>query len=249
MLVVRRTSVTPDEARGFAEAAAAVLERAGVAVEKPVDSLRRLKALGVDDPAACSGRKACVLELAKQLEVGALVAISAAALQGERSVVLEAWRTADSTSLAKDAAVLKAGAPLEQLTAVSAALAAAFPAKRVDAPVARVEPVPPPTLAPAPAPVEPAKPVVVEAPSPAPERSHVITYVAAGLAAVAAGTAIALGVSAAEARARVRRGEPTSDLTGSQAQALVNQHNTLAPVAVGLGAATAAFGVIAVVTW
>src|SRR5262245_47482855 len=93
VLVVRRTSVTPDEARAFAEATVAVLKRAKVSVEDPSESLRRLKALGVDDPTVCGGRKACLLELAKQLEVGALVAISAAALQSERSVVFEAWRT------------------------------------------------------------------------------------------------------------------------------------------------------------
>jgi len=252
VLVVRRTSVTPDEARAFAEATASVLRRAQVAVEEPSESLRRLRALGVDDPTVCGGRKACVLELAKQLEVGALVAISAAALQSERSVVFEAWRTADSTQLAKDAAVLKAGSPVvaEQLTAVARALSAAFGAKAADAPVARAEPVAPAPVAPVPPAVQPRPELTEPPPAPPPERSHALSYATAALAVAAAAGAVGLGVAAANARSQVLANEGgVSMLRGSQAQALAGQHDVFAGVAGGLGAAALALGVVAVVAW
>jgi len=178
VLVVRRTSITTDEGRVFAEQAVAALRAASVEVEEPAESLRRLSALGVTDPTACSGRKACVLELARQLEVGAVVAISAAMLQGERSVVLEAWRAKDGTQIAKDAVVLPANAPLvpEHLRAVSRALAAAFPAVKREAPVAVAEPVKPVAAPPV---AEPVKPEVVkpppEEPPPVKAKSHATT--------------------------------------------------------------------------
>lgn len=253
VLVVRRTSVTPDEGRAFAEAAAAVLKAAGVAVEDPAESLRRLGVLGVTDPNVCSGRKACVLELARQLEVGGIVAISAAALQQERSVVFEASRVADGSSLAKDAAVVKAGTPVlaEHLAAVSRALAAAFP-RKADAPVVEkkaVEPV---------APVPPPPSVIVETPPPLPppepEHSHTPTFVSGGVAAAALVTAVVLGVVAINARSQATRtmsvnGEMVSALPASRVKELAGEANGFGAGAGVAAGVAVALGVVAVVTW
>lgn len=257
VLVVRRTSITNDEARAYASAAVAALRAAGVAVEEPAESLRRLSVLGVDDPTVCAGRKVCVLELAKQLEVGAVVAISAAALQQERSVVLDALRL-DGTSMAKDAAVLKAGAPLlpEQLMAVSRALAPLFPAKaaateppKKDAPVAALEKTTPVT----PKPEAPASRVELTQPPPA-ERSHAVSYVTGGLAVAAAVTSVALGVVAFGARSQATssmtvNGEQVSSLPASRAKELAGQANTLGAVAGGAAGVAVALGVVTVFTW
>lgn len=256
VLVVRRTSITIDEARAYTNAAVAALREAQVAVEEPSESLRRLSVLGVDDPTVCAGRKVCVLELSKQLEVGAVVAISAAALQQERSVVLDALRL-DGTSIAKDAAVLKAGAPLlpEQLKAVSRALAALFPAKAVvtqppkkDAPVAAVEKMTPRSE-------EPAPRVELTPPPPPPaERSHAVGYVTGGLAVAAAVTSVALGVVAFGARSQATssmtvNGEQVSSLPASRARELAGQANTLGAIAGGAAGVAVALGVVTVFTW
>ncbi len=256
VLVVRRTSVTPEEGRAFADAAAAVLKGAGVAVEEPAESLRRLGVLGVTDPTVCTGRKACVLELARQLEVGGIVAISAAALQQERSVVFEASRVADGSSLAKDAAVVKAGTPVlaEHLAAVSRALAAAFP-RKADAPVVekRADPV-----APAPPPRPEKEKVVVDSQPPLPppqaEHSHTATFVSGGLAVAAAVTAVVLGAVAMNARSQATgtmtvNGEQVSALPASRAKELAGQANGFGAAAAGVGGLALALGVVAVVTW
>lgn len=255
VLVVRRTSITIDEARAYTSATAAALRAAGVAVEEPAESLRRLSVLGVDDPTVCVGRKVCVLELSKQLEVGALVAISAAALQQERSVVLDALRL-DGTSIAKDAAVLKAGAPLlpEQLKAVSRALAALFPAKPVaaeppkrDAPVVeQATPVAPKNEAP--------KSRVELTPPPPAERSHAVRYVTGGLAVAAAITAVALGAVAFSARSQATstmsvNGEQVSSLPASRASELAGQANTFGAISGGAAGIAVALGLVAVITW
>lgn len=257
VLVVRRTSVTVPEGRALADAAFAALKAKAVAVEAPQESLRRLSSLGVSDPTVCTGRKACVLELAKQLEVPAVVSISAAQLQGERSVVLEAWRTADGVLIAKDAVVLKAGAPLlpEHVEAVTRALAAAYPAAPVKA---AAEPVKTAVveLKPEPKP-EPVVTVPPEAvtPGPAtPSRSHVPGILVAGAAIGAAAVAIGLGASALSARGELGRtttvGQQTVSVhSGSQAQALADRGNLHGGVAAGLAAAALAFGVTAVLVW
>jgi hypothetical protein len=256
--VVRRTSVTLDEAREYTAATVAALRAAGVAVEDPAESLRRLKVLGVDDPTICAGRKVCVLELAKQLEVGAVVALSAAALQQERSVALDAIRVEGATSMARDAAVVKAGEPLppDALQAIARALAAAFPARpapveppKADAPVADTR-----TVTPSPAPNDlPA--VVADAARPAPEpTSHTATLVTSGFAVAAAVTAAALGAVALSMRSQSTatttvNGEQVSALPASRAKELAGQANTFGAVAGGAAGLAVALGVVAVVAW
>ena len=262
VLVVRRTSITLDEARGYTEATVAALRAAGVAVEDPAETLRRLKALGVADPTVCVGRKVCVLELARQLEVGAVVAISAAALQQERSVALDAIRTEGGASMAKDAAVLKAGEPLlpESLKAIARALAAAFPArpapvepppKKDDTPLADTR-----TVTPGPAPKDEPR-VVVDAPPPLPEpepASHAAAFVTGGFAVAAAVTAVALGAVALSMRSQATstmtvNNEQVSPWSASRARELSGQANTFGAVAGGAAGLAVVLGVVAVVAW
>src|SRR5262249_43354272 len=90
VLVVRRTSVDAQAANALGDWVAQLLQRAGVAVEPPDETARRLSALGVKDTTRCGGRRACVLELLRQLERPAGVALSISQLGSDRSVVLEA---------------------------------------------------------------------------------------------------------------------------------------------------------------
>jgi hypothetical protein len=201
-----------------------------------------------------------VLELGRQLEVGAVIAISVAQLGSERSVVFEVWRTKDGAQLAKDATVLQAGAPLpaSAVTALVKALASQFPAKakpKPDAPLA--EPVPAPVPTPLPAPPPPSKPqVIVDQPSqrPSPGHSHAPSFVTGGVAIAAAIASIAVGASALSARAQFTttmtvNGQQVSPYSATQARALAQSANLQGGIAAGAAGVALAMGVVAVVLW
>jgi hypothetical protein len=264
VLVVRRTSVDAEHARALAETVATLLEKSGVAVEPPAETLRRLVALGIQDTTQCGGRKACVLELLRQAECPAGIALSVSQVGAETSVALEALRARDGSVLAKDAMILKRGETLDaaSVTSIARVLAKAWPAQpKADAQVAAGEPAPRP-VEPAPKPVEPApvltpKPVepmaaaVVAQPEPATaSRSHVGGIVTLAAAVVAAGVAAGFAGGAFSARGQLEQNNGAlSPYRGSEAQMLANAANQRGAIAAGAGVLSAGLVVTAVVVW
>jgi hypothetical protein len=254
VLVVRRTSVDAPQARALAESVASLLSKAGVAVEAPAETVRRLGALGVKETTQCGGRKACVLELLRQLERPAGVAVSVSQLGGERSVALEAIRASDGAVLAKEAAVLKKDEALDErvVASLASALIKQWPAQ---APV--VEPPPPPkpvALTPAPKPAEPAPAPAPEVFAPAPEpnapRSHVPGIVVTAAAVAAAGVAAGfLGGSFTARGQLLQTNAGRSPYTGSEAQRLADAANMRGGIAGGAAVLALGLGITAVVIW
>jgi hypothetical protein len=259
VIVVRRTSVDVKSANALADWVADLLGRAGVAVEPPVETGRRLSALGVKDTTRCGGRKACVLELLRQLERPAGVALSISQVGSDRSVVLEALRASDGAMLAKDAAVLKAGDALDAaaIDSVAHALVKEWPAQpKVDVPVAQTEPPKPvepqkpaePALVP-----KPAEPPVVVAPGlePIPEpRSHAKQVVLVAASVVAAGVAAGFAAGAFSAKGQLAASQDgRSPYMGSEGQKLANAANLRGTVAASVGGLAVVLAVGAVVTW
>jgi hypothetical protein len=258
VLVVRRTSIDVAQGQQLAATAAAVLRKAGVAVEDPTESMRRLSVLGVTDPTQCGGRKACVLELLKQLECSAAVALSVSQVGQERSVAFEAWRTKDGALISKDAVVLKPDAMLDaaSMGPFARVLAKAYPLETPPAaaggselkPLAQTPPV---ALTPEPkVDTVPAAVVVAPAPAPAP-RSHVPGITLAVAAVAAASVAAAFGGAALTASERLNGGTSAgiSIYQGSEAQKLASASNQRATVSGIAAGATVVLAVGAVLVW
>ena len=258
VVVVRRTSVDAAQARALAESVAELLRQAGVAVEPPAETLRRLGALGVKDTTKCGGRKACVLELLKQAEFPAGVALSVSQLGADRSIALEALRVSDGSVVAKDAVVLKKDEPLPEAAVASLAreLVKQWPAQKAEpAPVAVREPPPPakpvePPPVPAPV-VEPPQPqhIVLDEVAPAP-KSHVPGIILTTAAVVAAGVAAGFAGGAFTARGQLMQSSNgLSPYSGSEATTLANAANQRGAIAGGAAGVAVALGVVAVIAW
>jgi hypothetical protein len=255
VLVVRRTSVDAQQAHALAESVATLLSKAGVAVEAPAETVRRLGALGVKETTQCGGRKACVLELLRQLGRPAGVAVSVSQLGGERSVALEAIRAKDGAVLAKEAAVLKKDEALDEraVASLASALIKQWPAAApvVEAPAPEPKPV---ALTPAPKPAEPAPAPAPEVFAPAPEpiapKSHVPGIVLTVAAVAAAGVAAGFLGGAFTARGQLLQSNAgRSPYTGSEAQQLADAANMRGGIAGGVAVLALALGITAVVIW
>lgn len=212
-----------------------------------------LKRKGLKDSTACSGRRACLAELGRQLEASFVVAVSTGQIGADRSVAVELFRVADEQVQAKDALVLTPNAELNA-ELLRPFLEGARPLL-VPPPEPPVEPTPPPTPPPSLLPTQPSAPppAIVVAPPPPPPKSH-----GAGLALLAGGGAtlvaggVALGFGLDErARALARLpGDPTrSPLTASEAQGHADTANALLGVSVALAATALGLGLGAVLAW
>lgn len=74
VVVTRRTAVSPADARALAVGVTKSLKQAGLEVTWDADAAaRRLSSLGVKDTSSCQGRKACVQEFGRQLDVAVVV--------------------------------------------------------------------------------------------------------------------------------------------------------------------------------
>jgi hypothetical protein len=261
--VVQLTKRGGATAERAAEASAAVekaLAVEGVAFAMAKDELaQRLSGLGVKSASDCDGKKKCVLELASQLVVPSVVAVSVAQVGTDLSVHAELLSSAGGAKLADDTIVapVKALAELANRFAPFAQRVHAAMAPKKEVPVvAKVEPAPKPVDAPVKAPeakLMPAPPpppmVVSEAPSRTP------ALVAGGLGVIALGVGAGFLVSAlgdksqVDASATNLQGVQTSVLSGSEAQALASSANgklTAALISAAVGVAAAG---VAAVLW
>ncbi|MCU0699117.1 MAG: hypothetical protein MUC96_21640 [Myxococcaceae bacterium] len=253
VLLSRRTSVSIAEASALTSRVAGALAANGVTVSTPPDAAAAaLKRLGFPDSSSCGGKRECLVELGRQLQVEWVFAVSVTKVENDRSVGVELIHVTDGSSPEKDAVVL---APKADLTPD---LLAAF-AKRVldrwsprpsDTPAA-VTVTPPATPRPPPPDLPPPPPP----PAPEAPRSHLASWVLGGLGAAAL---VASGVFLASGLARWGSiYEPGVDamnrrvslLTFAEASARRDLANTDFTISGVLGGTALALGLAAVLTW
>ncbi len=115
VVVARHTGVSDDEAMELArEVSAALGQRVGVPLSPDVVRTK-LRGLKMSDATRCAGRPPCLAELGRALEVSAVVALTVSQIEGDRSVVLEAFAAADATKLARHAELILANTPKHEL--------------------------------------------------------------------------------------------------------------------------------------
>lgn len=242
----RRTGATLDEGLGMATRVATLLGDAGVPIALSANAAAaKLTGLGTKDPGICQGKKACELELARQLEVKVLVTVSVARLGADVGVGVQALRADDGAALATDSLLLVGKSRLlaEQLEPFVERLREGLGLK---APPTAQAPPPPPSLVP-----KAERPVVLPAPLP-PSRSEshvagVTLLVGAGACVVAA---VVLGVLAANAAAetgRLENGHSAHSYEGSRQWA--SRANGLITATTVTSGAALALGAGALFTW
>ncbi|MDP3506158.1 MAG: hypothetical protein Q8S33_37815 [Myxococcales bacterium] len=250
VLLGRRTGTSVAEGGALTAKVASALSAHGVSVSmNPVEASAALKRLGFPDASRCSGQRACLVELGRQLGVAWVVSVSVTSIKQERSVGVELIAVADGSSPEKDAVLLL---PKAELTPD---LLASF-ASRVKNRWTPIEQPPPmvalaePTVA-----LEVSHPVELPTP-PAPEpRTQAASWVlgGAGLAALVA-SGVLLG-SALVTRGGIYEpgtdslGRRVSSLTFEEATARNMQANTAFIFSAALGALAAVLGLTAVVLW
>src|SRR3954469_1223082 len=93
VLLTRRTGATAAVSSVIIRDLRKALADAGVGSPlTPEELARRLLALGVKDSTSCDGKKACVLELGRQLGVPIVVAVSLGQIAKDLSIHVEALR-------------------------------------------------------------------------------------------------------------------------------------------------------------
>ena len=249
VLVARRTAVSPPVARALVADASSLLQAAGVPVAMtPDNALQQLTRVSVKDTASCNGKRACLAELGRQLNVPWVVLLSVAAIDQELSLGFELLRVSDETVVETDSLLLPRKGKLEagQLAGFAGRVKARLvPVAAVDTP-----------LEPKLTPKEVEPPVALPPPPlPPPERSHVTSFIlgGAGVAALLAGGA--LMIVGAAARAPLTAGERAPDgrvrssLTFAEAEQLNASTTPLFIGGLGALAAGAGLGTAAVLTW
>lgn len=257
VIVTRRTAVSAADAQALAMRVTKELEAAGVEVVHADVAARRLASLGVNDTGLCGGRKACVQEFGRQLEVAVVVGLSLSEVDQDRSMSLEAVRITDGAVLTRENLLYPARGvpPAEQLAAFSQRTRAALPVR--PAPAEQ-----PATPAPAPAdspvasvltPAATSSPVISEPKPSGP--SHTGAWLAGGGAVLAAAAAVALVVLASSSKAELSRGQATaggptlSPLTEREALAVSGRANLQFAGAATCAALGLGLGTTAVVLW
>lgn len=260
VLVGRRTAVAQAEAQALAQSVSMELTAAKVLLTLDAGAASaRLGRLGLKDSSFCGGKKACLVELGKQLAVEHVLVVSASQVGSDRSVALELWKVADGSVEEREGLLVPPGSsvPADLLAPFTAKLRARFP---VAAPSPPPEPVKPPdapvvTKPPEPVALTPAPaPVVVAPATPPPPPSHVTGLVLGGAGVVALAAGIVLVASGLAARGEATRtelvdGTLRSPLTASEAQAKADAANLNLGLAGGAGALALGLGAAAVLTW
>ncbi len=244
VLVARRTGVSVERGKELALAVTASLAASGFNVAlMPDAALKKLASVGVKDTAICEGKRPCLAEIGRQLQVDLVVGVAASEIQEDMSVYVEAIATSDAASVAKDGFVVPAGAVRE----VSAGLAPFLEALRkalvpagATTPVASGPGAAPPSpdsptvgagTAPD-APVAGSHPVLTPsegAPDPllvSTRSSRMPSVAAAGGAVVALGLAAYFGANAMTEKGRLARAD--LDLGGNQAGSTLRGSDALA---------------------
>jgi hypothetical protein len=251
VLLGRRTSVSVAEATALTARVASALEANGVVLSTPPDAASSaLKRLGFPDSSSCGGKRECLVELGRQLQVEWVFAVSVTKVEKDRSVGLELIHVADGTSPEKDAAVLAPKADLtpDLLAGFSKRVLDRWKPAQADTPAVVMvtpteRPPPPPDLPP------PPPPPVPEAP-----RSHVASWVllGVGVAALAvSGVFLATGLGARGSIYEAERdmGRQVSRLTFAEATAQNQRANTSFILSGVLGGVALALGTVAVIAW
>jgi hypothetical protein len=255
VLVGRRTSVSPAEAQTTSQAISTHLANARVPLKLDADAARAsLSRLGLKDASACNGRKACLTELGRQLQVGWVISLSLSQVGSDRSIALELLRVADGVVPEKEAIILATGANVtaDQLSGFATRVRAQLGIS--DKPVAEITPPPVVGVKP-PVVTEPLPPPVVVAPVTPPAKSHVTSFVLGGvaLAALAVGTGLLVsgltGREAAYATTQAPDGTLRSPYTASEVQRRAGASSVELAIAGGAAAVGLGLGVGAVVAW
>jgi hypothetical protein len=232
VLVTRRATVSVANANTLAKELRKSLADAGVAAPFAPDQLqRKLLALGVKDAKSCDGKRACAIELGRQLGVATVVSLSLAQISKDVSIYAEALRISDGAKLADETWVITADdastaaqlfGPFSLRVHDALAPKEQAPAKPLEEAVAAPPPPPPP------APSVTAPPAEVTAPPPA-TRSRVPAFVTGGATLLAGAAAIAFTVSGFADKSQLAMTVP--NVTYSDAQALAASANTKATIA------------------
>lgn len=263
VLLTKRGGASMERATVAAAAVEQALRDEGVTFSLPKSELaQRLTGLGVSSAADCDGKKKCVLELASQLVVPSVVAVSVAQVGDDLSVHAELLATAGGAKLAEETIV----APVKTLGSLAPRFApfaqrahAAMAPKKEPVPVAKAD-VPVVAAPPKDAPVKAAEAKLEPAPPPPPlvvsePPSRTPAVVVGGLGLVALGVGAGFAVSAIadkgqiDARATNLSGVETSTLQGSQAQALAASANAKFTAALISGAVGVVLGGVGAAMW
>ena len=212
----------------------------------------RLGRLGLKDAVFCAGKRACLAELGRQLPADVVIGLSLAFLKPDLSVVVEAVRSSDGSSLADFSLVLGQGdkESLASFEVFATRLQAALRPKAEPLPE-----VPPKVTTDTPLATDPLTTVTAPPMPPAETRSVVPALVTAGVGAVALATGIGLTASALGKNASLSKGTPLGDgriqspLTESQALAARNGANTELTIGIGCAIGTVALGVLTYFLW
>ncbi len=261
VLVSRRTGVPAATADSLARQVSTALVAEQVPLKLDADAARTAVArLGLSSSVACDGRKRCLVELARQLNVEWVVVLSVAQLGADRSMAIELLRQ-DGVVVAKEALLFGADAVVtrEQLAAfatqVRSALGISSPvaltpvAPPPDAPVA---PPPQPVLTPVPPPAS--QGVLMPAP-PVARTSHAPAFVLGGAAAASLAAGVALLVTGLVDHAKAVETQPRQ---GSERLALYSAEEVLSRandadrrtgLGVGLAVVAAGLATGAVLSW
>lgn len=248
VLVGRRTSMSPADAQALSQTISTFLVAARVPVLLDADAARAsLSRLGLKDASACSGRKACLTELGRQLATPYVIALSLSQVESDRSLALELLRVSDGVVLETEAIILSTGA---NLTAGQLAGFAERVLKKLqDRPVVET----PPIVVVKP-PVSEPPPVVIVAPLAPPAKSHAPSLLLGGAGVVALAVATGLLVSGLNTRADAYRtteveGTLRSPYAASEVQRRAAAGGAQLGVAGGLAAAGLGLGAAAVIQW
>lgn len=250
VLVGRRTAMSAADAQALAQRISTTLTASRAPVHLDADAaLAALVRLGVKDPAACTGRKACITELGRQLSATHVINLSLSQIGGDLAVALELMTVDTASVLERDALVLVPGTTptAEQLapfaTRVRQQLAPDVP--KVEAPPVVILPTPP---------VEPPIAVITPVPPPMTTKSRVVPITLGAAAVVALGVGATLLGTGLTARADAYRteivdGVARSPYPASQVQLRAQGATTQLAIAGGLGALAVGLGAGAVFTW
>ena len=252
VLLTRRTGASEAVGNGVVRDVRKALAAAGVGSPLTPEGLnKKLLSLGVKDSKSCEGKRACVLELGKQLGVANVVSLSVGQIATDVAIRIEAFRISDGAKLAEDTVAIGAN----DLRGVEGALgpfahklldALASP-RVVDAP--RVEPLPTaPLLIP-----EPIPPGVTLTPAPPPP-SRVPAFIAGGATVLGLGATAFFAGTGFSLKGQVNEGMNTggrivSVHTIADAQAIADSANTRLTIGLVCGVTTVLLATATAILW
>lgn len=115
VLITRRTNVTNADAQAIQQQIDSLLKTQGVAVSMtPEAAMRQLSKLGVKDVASCTGRKACVAEVGRQLGVAYIFSVAVSQVGTDGSVAVDLIQVQSQSSVEKESFLIPPRASVTQ---------------------------------------------------------------------------------------------------------------------------------------